>query len=185
MTRQVKRQQILCGVMVGLTLLNLPIYLLLVKPEIDAELSGHTQAQAIRQQAAGKEKVLNALRGLENQINVSKFAYQDFSRQGLFSSESAGSELMRELEQVTLKAGLLKNSASYRFEDPSRFGVRRIAFSLPIEGSYASIRKFLNLLERGSKFIIIDSLTLETDRESSGGVIRMDLNLSTLCAVAP
>jgi Tfp pilus assembly protein PilO len=51
--------------------------------------------------------------------------------------------------------------------------------TLPVEGSYSSIRKFLNLLESRPKFIIVDSMALDSEREGTG-LIRMEMRLITL-----
>ena len=51
--------------------------------------------------------------------------------------------------------------------------------TLPIEGTYTSIRKFLNILESRPKFIIVDSMALDSEREGTG-LIRMEMRLVTL-----
>ena len=92
------------------------------------------------------------------------------------------SELLQELDQISAEAGLTRNRVGYRLDQEPVFGLQRMTITLPIEGSYANIRNFLNMLETHEKFIMIDSMALISEREGTG-TIRLDVNLSTLFPV--
>ena len=121
---------------------------------------------------------LNALRGIENKMMDSRKAYSEFTQHYLFSKETGSSELLNELDQLCNQAGLARNRSTFKHEDESQFGMRRVTLNLPIEGSYRNIRTFLNTLEGRPRFIIVESMTLDSEREGTG-MIRMEMKLLT------
>ena len=109
--------------------------------------------------------------------NTQKF--NEFKDKTLFSQDKGTSELLKELEEVCEKAQLSKTRGAFQYDRQVRFGTRKLTIVLPIKGTYSKIRKLLHLLENQSKFIIVDSLSLEDSQEESG-IVQIDLRLSTL-----
>ena len=97
----------------------------------------------------------------------------------IYSQKTGSSELLNELDQLCNQAGLARNRSTFKHEDESQFGMRRVTLNLPIEGGYTNIRKFLNTLEGRPRFIIVESMTLDSEREGTG-MIRMEMKLLTL-----
>ena len=174
-----KKQRLTYFVLLGSCLLNVPIYLFLVRPVIQADEIVTVRAQKIRMELRQRRAVRDKLYQVENQMLKSRRRFQEFKENTLFSEERGNSDLLKELDTICSKSGLLKKRGVFQYDRESRFGTKKLIITLPIEGSYSNIRRLLNVLENRSKFIIIDSLNLEDTREGSG-VIRMDLRLSTL-----
>ncbi len=175
-------------VLMGLFLLilaEMPIYFFFIRPEMEVDEKASARLETIQQEIARQERAVKTLGNFESRLNLSRHNFQDFSQKHLFPRDRIGSELLRDLEKASLEAGLLRNRVAYRFEGKPVFGLQRVDFSVPVEGSYGSIRRFLNILESSPHFILIDSISLESDREGTSGGIRMDLNLSTFCADEP
>ena len=174
-----KTQRTIYFILIGLILLNLPIHFFLVRPEVEADASEKSRIEAVGLELKRRASDLNALRAIENRIIDSRKAYNEFTQHYLFSKETGSSELLNELDQLCLQAGLTRNRSTFKHEDESQFGMRRVTLNLPIEGSYANIRKFLNTLEGHPRFIIVESMTLDSEREGTG-LIRMEVKLLTL-----
>jgi Tfp pilus assembly protein PilO len=166
-----------------LVLAQLPIYLIWIRPEMEVDNKAGLRLESIQFEVARQERVVKVLRDFDSRLKKSHQDFQEFAHQQLFTSERAGSQLLRDLEQTSQEAGLLRNRVSYKFDDKLLFGLQRIDFSIPIEGSYSSIRRFLNILERRPHFILVDSIAMESDREGQGGGIRMELNLSSFAFI--
>ena len=94
------------------------------------------------------------------------------------------SGLIKELDEICAQAGLLRNRVAFSPSGESEYGYQRLAVTLPVEGNYSNIRKFLNVLESRSRLIIVDSMGLASEREGTG-MIQMDVNLSTYYPVQP
>jgi Tfp pilus assembly protein PilO len=182
------RGQLQRFILIGLSFLilaEIPVYFFFTRPEMEVDKKASARLEAIHQEIARQERAVKTLVNFESRLDLSRRNFQDFSRKHLFPRDRIGSELLRNLEKISLEAGLLRNRVAYHFEGKPVFGLQRIDFSVPVEGSYGSIRRFLNILESSPHFILIDSISLESDREGTGGGIRMDLNLSTFCADEP
>jgi Tfp pilus assembly protein PilO len=180
---QVQRFILICLSL--LILVEMPIYFFFIRPEMEVDEKASARLTAIQQEIVLQERAVKMLVNFESRLKMSRRAFQDFSQKHLFPKNRVGSELLSDLEKISVEAGLLRNRVVYQFQGKPIFGLRRIDFSVPLEGSYGGIRRFLNILEGSPHFILIDSISLESDREGAGGGIRMDLNLSTFCADVP
>jgi len=168
-----RRQRVVYIVLLGLVLLNLPLYLVFVRPEIEADAGETARIDQMRSQLARRVNTLNALKDIEQ-----------FSTEYLFPQEKGASELLKTLEEICAEAGLLRNRVTYRLDPEPAFGMQRLSITLPIEGNYTNIRDFLNVLESESKLVIVDSMALVSEREGTD-MLRLDVSLSTLFAVQP
>ncbi len=169
---RLNRTQIESLILLGLAILiliQIPVYLFWIRPEMDVDNKASQRLEKIQAEVAHRQQVVQVLRTFDFRLNESRKNFQTFASTHLFPSDRAGSQLLHDLEQISLEAGLIRNRVSYRFDDKSLYGLQRIDFSIPVEGSYPSIRRFLNILEKGSHFILIDSIAMESDREGQGG----------------
>jgi Tfp pilus assembly protein PilO len=174
-----KTQRIVYLVLAGMILLNLPAYFLFVRPEIQADESEKARDDSARLELRKRASAINFLKGMESKMTESHKSYNKFNQDYLFSRDRGSSELLRELDELCAQAGLSRNRSSFKHDEEAQFGMRRVSMTLPVEGSYSSIRKFLNLLESRPKFIIVDSMALDSEREGTG-LIRMEMRLITL-----
>ena len=174
-----KVQRIVYLLLAGLILVNVPVYFLFVRPEVQADQNEKARDDSARLELRRKTAVLAFLKSMERKMGQSHENYGRFTREYLFSKDRGSSELLGELDQLCAEAGLSRNRSSFKHDEEAQFGMRRVSVTLPIEGSYTSIRKFLNLLETRPRFIIVDSMALDSEREGTG-LIRMEMRLVTL-----
>jgi Tfp pilus assembly protein PilO len=179
-----RNQRIVQAVLLVLILANIPLYLVFVRPAIEADAGEQAHIQQVRQQVARRAATLNALRDIERKLKDSREKYKMFEREFLFSHDQGTSELLKELDAICAEAGLLRNRVAYRLNPDPVFGMQRLGIVLPIEGTYSNIRNFLNILENTSKFVIVESMALVSEREGTG-TIRLDVSLSTLFLAQP
>jgi len=179
-----KHQTIVYIVLSALVLLNLPLYLVIVRPEIEADAGETERIDQMHSQLARRVNTLNGLKAIEKKLKESHDKYRQFSADYLFPPEKGTSELLETLDEICAEAGLLRNRVTYRLDPEPAFGMQRLAITLPIEGNYANIRNFLNVLESESKLVIVDSMALVSEREGTD-LLRLDVSLSTLFAVQP
>jgi len=180
----VKHQTIVYIVLSAMVLMNLPLYLVFVRPEIEADAGETVRIDQMRSQLARRGNTLSALKDIEKKLNESREKYRQFSAEYLFPQKEGTSELLKTLDEICAEAGLLRNRVTYRLDPEPAFGMQRLAITLPIEGNYANIRDFLNVLESESKLVIVDSMALVSEREGTD-MLRLDVSLSTLFAAPP
>ncbi|HET9225808.1 MAG TPA: hypothetical protein VFR31_04025 [Thermoanaerobaculia bacterium] len=85
-----------------------------------------------------------------------------------------------EVKDLARKAGLNPRSLSYPSEDIEEYGLVKRSFIFPVEGTYAELRQFLNLLELSDSFLTLEAITLAEAGAEQGPELRMNLTLSTL-----
>lgn len=184
MVLKTRTQHLIFALLAGLILLNLPVYLFLVRPEIAADANEGARIEQARRDLNLKMTALIRLKGIESRLTESNRSVSTFTQKFLFPRDKFSSELIRELDVVCSQSGLLRNRVAFTSSAEPQCGLQRISFTLPIEGSYSNIRKFLNILESRPRVVIVDSMVLESEREGTG-LIRMDMNLSTYHVVQP
>jgi len=87
------------------------------------------------------------------------------------------------LRKISDKASLnLDNIKPYRATD--RTELRRLAFTASGQGDIAAVTRFCELLDTATVPLRIESLQLHSD-DASGGVLRVDLRVSTLFQADP
>lgn len=174
-----KKQRLVQLILVGLCLLNIAVYFFLVRPIIQADQITTIRASEIQNELKERRHVHNKLALIEGLMLDNRQKFKEFTDKALFSQDRGTSELLKELEEVCEEAQLSKTRGTFQYDRQVWFGTRKLTIVLPIKGTYSKIRKLLYLLENRSKFIIVDSLSLEDSQEKSG-IVHIDLRLSTL-----
>ena len=177
-------QRIVYWVLLGLVVVNLPVYLFFVRPEHQAAIHVSVRIQQTQQELQNKLLTIERLKGMESKLQESARNLKEFEQKYLFTRGKLSSELIKELDQICSQAGLVRNRMAFNSSAEAEFGMQRISFTLPIEGSYSNIRKFLNILESRPKLVVVESMVLESEKEGTG-LIQMDMNLSTFYPVEP
>lgn len=94
-----------------------------------------------------------------------------------FATERARfTDMVRELKELALRAGLDPGSISYPRETFEQFGLTRRSFVFAVDGSYGALRTFLNLVELSPSFLTVEQI----DVDLSGDALAVRLRLSTL-----
>lgn len=87
--------------------------------------------------------------------------------------------IIAEVKDLAQRSGLVPQSITYPEEIIEDYGLRKRSFQFSVEGTYADLRKLINLLELSDSFLTLEGVTLSGDR---GARLRIDLRLSTLFA---
>ena len=173
------KQRLVQLLLVGLCLLNVAVYYVLVRPIIQADQIATSKAVEIHNKLMKRRLVHNKIAQIERLMLENTQNFNQFKNKTLFPQDKGTSELLKELEEVCEKAQLSKTRGTFQYDRQVRFGTRKLTIVLPIKGTYSKIRKLLHLLENQSKFIIVDSLSLEDSQEESG-IVPIDFRLGTL-----
>ncbi len=86
-----------------------------------------------------------------------------------------------EVKELARKSGLVPRAISYPEEDIEKFGLVKRSSDFSVQGTYAELRQFINLLELSRSFLSIDEVTLTGDN-TEGPELTISLSLSTLFA---
>ncbi len=94
-----------------------------------------------------------------------------------FLSPSTGySTIDADLSSIADKAGLRISDTAYQEAGTQTHGVKEIAITTSVDGSYASVIRFINGLEQSKNFYLLNDLQLTS---AKGGAIKLNLKLRT------
>jgi Tfp pilus assembly protein PilO len=85
-----------------------------------------------------------------------------------------------EVKKLAREAGLVPKAISYPEEEIEEYNLIRRSFNFSVQGTYAELRKFVNLLEASRSFLSVNEASVANS--SDGPELRIDLSLSTLFA---
>ncbi len=102
----------------------------------------------------------------------------DSLRGTYFYSDKNGIEALRlDLERIFEQAGMRSPTMDYRYADMGKEKVKRIVTSFPYTGTYASLKKFLSIIENTPRFLVIDEIDF-TNTGSGGGPLTLKMTLA-------
>lgn len=86
------------------------------------------------------------------------------------------SAIAAELGEIAQKAGVTVSQLRYEVGKESAPGVERVEMQASVTGSYLEIVRFINALERDKMMLVVDGITLGSQRE---GAVQLELALHT------
>jgi hypothetical protein len=100
----------------------------------------------------------------------------DFFKDQLPPAGGAYSAVLDNLGQVAREAGLRAEDLTFHQHDADKHGVLLVEIGATVNGSYPSVERFINGLERSNSFYVLDELSLAA---GSPGNLRLNLRLRT------
>lgn len=97
---------------------------------------------------------------------------------GRIPHRQAFPELLSELMNMAVEAGLAIERVTYRMDDKSQEGLLRYSLAFSVNADYGRVKKFVHLMERSSRLLILDQISLSG--RSSGGGVRLNVGVSTI-----
>ncbi|HVS16368.1 MAG TPA: hypothetical protein VMV46_20840 [Thermoanaerobaculia bacterium] len=99
-----------------------------------------------------------------------------------FGTESERfTDWIREVKALAEQSGLAPSSIAYPREDLVDYGLQKRSFDFPVQGSYASLRQFINFLELTDTFVVLEGIQMNESEPQ----LSISLSLSTLFAESP
>jgi len=96
------------------------------------------------------------------------------------------STIFAELERVAREAGIQPRPASYELDQVEGSDtLSQMNISAAYEGSYASLLKFVNLLDKSPRFLIIESLMAAPQQSNAGDLLSVSIKLDTFVREQP
>lgn len=157
----------------------LNVVVLLVYPVRFAGRMEVTADELDRERAVLAELV-ERRRDLESQrqgIERTRLAVDEMYSERLAPESERLTRIIAEVKDLAARSGLTPPAVSYPTEPFEEYGLRRRGFVFSVEGSYADLRKFINLLELSQTFLTLEEVTLS---QSGGSALRIQLRVSTL-----
>ena len=96
------------------------------------------------------------------------------------------SSLFTELQRIAKESGVQPRPASYQLDQvEGSDSLYQMGISAAYEGSYANLTKFINLLDRSPRFLIIESLMASPQQTNGVDVLSVTIKLDTFVREQP
>lgn len=103
---------------------------------------------------------------------------QALYRQSFATEGERLTDLIRQVKELATRSGLVPDVISYPTRDLDDHQLIKRSMVFTVEGSYADLRKFINLLELSDQFVVLEGIRLS----AADPKLRIGLELSTLFA---
>jgi Tfp pilus assembly protein PilO len=136
------------------------------------------QLQSVRVARQAAQIRLNSARVLASSIDVGKTDGEKFLSTYMTGRRHTYSTIIGELTETVKSAGMDKPAATIAPLDPVQGSdnLDMMSISLNLEGNYAQLMKFVNLLDRSPRFLIIETLTVTPRAKSEILVVNIKLD---------
>jgi Tfp pilus assembly protein PilO len=105
----------------------------------------------------------------------------DQFEQSLFPESTGSSSVTADLDAIASKSGLQLESRSFKQLEVKGRGLTQVEIEAVVDGSYASVVRFLNGLQRSNNMYTLESLSGKAENEQQGGRggVRVTLHIKT------
>ncbi len=170
--RKIPRRRVLIGLGVA-ALAELLFWFVAVRPLSDRELEQQALLTALALQVEQRQESLERLRAAGERVNGARDNGDLLLAELTFDRRTTFSELLTELGRAAKEAGVEVRETSYNsdtIDGNEQYGM--VSINANFRGQYEDLVKFLNLLDRSRKFLIIERLGA-APREEGGLQITM------------
>ncbi len=136
---------------------------------------------ALGQQLAGLEKRVAANRRLVNNVEAARQQGDKFVEQYITDARAFSSTIREELARIVKESGV-KPLASQIGEPELIEGsnsVYQVRITAGFEGSYASLKKVVDLLDKSQRFLILETMQVTSPQQQAGQLVSVNLVMDT------
>jgi Tfp pilus assembly protein PilO len=182
-----KDPRVLVRAALGLLLVgNVAAALIVFKPWGGSAEDLAREEAELRQQLATMQLRLKQTKTLVTKAEGARTEGDRFLAEYTTDRRTTYSTIAAELERAASEAGLKPRPASYGLEAvPGSDTLSQMSITAAYEGTYANLTKFVNLLDKSPRFLIIESMTATPQQTASGDLLSVSIKLDTFVREEP
>lgn len=161
-------------VMVGIDLLAAGLYF---SPLIGSAETRRMELNQLQAELTQKTRQVAPLKDLPQKVNLAGTEINEFYKKRF---PSQNSQILTEIGKLASANGVRIEQGTYKPADEITVGLQPIQMEYNLGGSYTSLARFINALERDDMFFIINSVTLGGDPQ---GPVKLSVKLETYLKV--
>lgn len=146
---------------------------ILVSPLVGSTASRRQQLNRLWSELQTKTRQVEPLKNLDKKVVIASKQITEFYKQRFPAEDS---EIASQLGKLAAANGVTIEGARYKVEEPEIGHLAPVEMEAELTGSYVSLAKFINALERDDMFFIIDKIALGGEQK---GPIRLQMKFET------
>lgn len=169
-----------------LVVANIVAALMVFKPWGGSAEDLAREQESLQQQLTSMQSRLTKTRALVTKAERARAEGDGFLAEYTTDRRTTFSTIFAELERVAHDAGIQPRPASYELDQvEGSDSLYQMNISAAYEGSYASLTKFVNLLDKSPRFLIIESLIAAPQQSNAGDLLSVSIKLDTFVREQP
>lgn len=170
---------LLRGIIGALLVANVAAAVIAFKPFGGGADDLERQEASLQQQLSSMHKRIDANKMLVDKMQNARHDRDQFLAKYVTPKSVGASTLVDELDRIAAEAGVKQLPVSWNEQDiegSSTFTM--VTETIGCEGNYASLAKFINLIDKSPRFLIIESLETEAPQQN-GALLNVRLKIDT------
>ena len=158
-------------------LANIAVLGFIVLPNKTRIKSQQLQYQSMRRDVATAKKDNQQLQARLEKLKQAEKDIQEMYAKVFVPKKKGATDIRLELEGLIHNNQIQRTDVSHANTPMPDFKLQQYSLSVPVEGTYVNIRRFINDIERSQHFLILDRVELASEKK--GDVLTLDFELST------
>ena len=161
----------------ALVVLNAAFYVGLVQPQV-REYQSLTEAREPLGMLSERQQQVETHEAFRQAVGQAESDLRDLRESILSTRDLRLVDVQEELERLCAQFGIDLNSVGYDNDLLLDEELDRFVMNVPLEGNYASLRKFLQAVEDSEEFLVVERVSLARGKEG-GRTLSLSINLAT------
>jgi len=162
----------------GLLLLNLGFYGIFVRPRVDEYAALTTASEPRIAELERREAAVQVREGFLQGLEQAEDDLEHLRHDVLQTRDQRIVVVQEEVEELAQQFNLQSTQITYTNEILKNERIERYGTTLPLQGGYANLRKFIQALEKSEKFLVIERVALGEGQEG-GVMLQLNITLAT------
>lgn len=182
-----KDPRVAMRVVIGLLLAaNLVAAVIAFKPFGGSAEDLRQQQQSLTAQLTRAQQQLAAARLLVDKVQKARNEGDDFMGKYFSDARTTGAMIVSELNQTARDAGIRMGAAQFSTDAiEGSEDLQMLSTNVGFEGNYANLTKFINLLDKSPRFMIIENLQAAAPQQQGGQSLAVSLKIDTFVRDIP
>ncbi len=159
-----------------LLVINGVVFAAFTWPRLNRVRRAESRAQEVSARRAALQSVWSQVAIRKELVTQNRKDIESLSRDYLKPRAEDLFAAQREIEKLARDAGLRPKKSTYALEKIKGTDLVRCQVTLPLDGSYTSLTRFLSRVESARRFIVVDQMALAQEERGA----RMSLKLSAI-----
>jgi type IV pilus assembly protein PilO len=164
----------------ALLLANLVAAVVAFKPFGGSAEDLRREQEALRAQVTRTQQTLAQRRQLVGKVEKARSAGDEFLLKYFTELEQTAAMILTELDASARQAGIRMGAAQFdREEIEGSATLQMLTTKVSFEGNYGNLTKFVNLLDKSPRFMIIEDLQAAAPQQQGGQALTVTLKIDT------
>lgn len=159
---------------VVLFFINVAFILIIKNPQNNDRIRLYDQERIKRLELINTKTYVKQLETRQKNLKYTNESLKKFYGEILKPKNRGIVDLRQELADLLKQMGIPKIDITYDNREIRDYNLYQVAITLPVEGNYANIRKFINMIENSKNFMVIDGVSLS----ESKAILKLNIRLS-------